>query len=109
MRVKTLERDGSRKVLLVYPTTLDEYRQALETLGRHVRADGERRGRRAGPDPRRTGHRRAQERGRVEEDPTSPATNDSTGTASSSTGPRTVVRKARTTRTMTWKRHQKTG
>ena len=27
-------RDGSRKVLLVYPTTLDEYRQALETLGR---------------------------------------------------------------------------
>ena len=37
MRVKTLERDGSRKVLLVYPTTLDEYRQALEMLGR---ADG---------------------------------------------------------------------
>ena len=37
MRVKTLERDGSRKVLLVYPTTLDEYRQALATIGR---ADG---------------------------------------------------------------------
>ena len=36
MRVKTLGR-GSRKVLLVYPTTLDEYRQALATLGR---ADG---------------------------------------------------------------------
>ena len=34
MRVKLLGRDGSRKVLLVYPTTLDEYRQALETLGR---------------------------------------------------------------------------
>ena len=32
MRVKTLERDGSRKVLLVYPTTLDEYRQALATI-----------------------------------------------------------------------------
>ena len=28
MRVKTLEREGSRKVLLIYPTTLDEYRQA---------------------------------------------------------------------------------
>ena len=42
MRVKTLERDGSRKVLLVYPTTLDEYRQALETLSRADRpgADG---------------------------------------------------------------------
>ena len=33
MRVKTLERDGSRKVLLVYPTTLDEYGRALEALG----------------------------------------------------------------------------
>ena len=33
MRVKTLGR-GSRKVLLVYPTTLEEYRQALATLGR---------------------------------------------------------------------------
>ena len=34
MRVKFLGREGARKVLLVYPTTLDEYRQALETLGR---------------------------------------------------------------------------
>ena len=34
MRVKLLGRDGSRKVLLVYPTTHEEYRRALETLGR---------------------------------------------------------------------------
>ena len=51
MRVKTLERNGSRKVLLVYPTTLEEYRQVLETLGR---ADGTKAGRAGdGPAPGR--------------------------------------------------------
>ncbi len=52
MRVRLLGRDGSRKVLLVYPTTLEEYRQALDTLGRPhgPRADG------AGTDADGAGH-----------------------------------------------------
>ena len=33
MRVKFLGREGARKVLLVYPTTLHEYGQALDALG----------------------------------------------------------------------------
>ena len=37
MRVKILRRRGTGTVLLVYPSTLDEHRQALETLGRGAR------------------------------------------------------------------------
>ena len=52
MRVKLLGRDGSRKVLLVYPTTHEEYRRALETLGRPDGAGAEG----AGTDADRAGH-----------------------------------------------------
>ena len=37
MRVKILRRRGTGTVLLVYPSTLDEHRPALETLGRGAR------------------------------------------------------------------------
>ena len=37
MRVKILRRKGTGTVVLVYPSTLDEHRQALETLGRGAR------------------------------------------------------------------------
>ena len=37
MRVKILRRNDTGTVLLVYPSTLDEHRQALETLGRGAR------------------------------------------------------------------------
>ena len=38
MRVKVLGREDARQVLLVYPTTREEYREALEMLGRAARA-----------------------------------------------------------------------
>ena len=37
MRVKILRRNDTGTVVLVYPSTLDEHRQALETLGRGAR------------------------------------------------------------------------
>ena len=37
MRVKILQRKGTGTVVLVYPSTLDEHRPALETLGRGAR------------------------------------------------------------------------
>ena len=37
MRVKVLGREDAKQVLLVYPTTLEEYREALEMLGRAAR------------------------------------------------------------------------
>ena len=37
MRVKILRRKGTGMVVLVYPSTLDEHRPALETLGRGAR------------------------------------------------------------------------
>ncbi len=54
MRVKVLGHDGSRKVLLVYPRAFNEYRQALETLGRTDGPAPEG----AGTDVGRSGHGR---------------------------------------------------
>ena len=50
MRVKLLRGEDDATVLLVYPSTIDEYGQALDTLGRPAHAAGNR-----GPDVSRAG------------------------------------------------------